>query len=65
RMDISCVSLKGKDVEQEINDFVWNNEVGMLVLLPRKMSLTQKLFGKRSLTKKINFHSKIPVLSIG
>jgi nucleotide-binding universal stress UspA family protein len=65
RMDISCVSLKGKDVEQEINDFVWNNEVGMIVLLPRKMSLTQKLFGKRSLTKKINFHSKIPVLSIG
>ena len=65
RMDISCVSLKGNDVEKEINDFVWENEIGMIVLLPRKMSLTQKLFGKRSLTKKINFHSKIPVLSIG
>lgn len=65
RMDISCVSLQGNDVEKEINDFVWENEIGMIVLLPRKMSLTQKLFGKRSLTKKINFHSKIPVLSIG
>ena len=65
RMEIECVSLKGKDVEQAINDFVWENEIGMIVLLPHKMSLTQKLFGRRSLTKKINFHSKIPVLSIG
>jgi nucleotide-binding universal stress UspA family protein len=65
RMDIECVSLKGNDVEQEINDFVWENEIGMIVLLPHKMSLTQKLFGKRSVSKRINFHSKIPVLSIG
>jgi len=65
RMDIECISVHGKNVEEEINNFVADNEVGMIVLLPRKMSLMQRLFGKKSVTKKINFHSKVPVLSIG
>ncbi len=65
RMDIECVALKGADVEKEINEFVWNNDIDMLVIFPRKMSLLQKLFGKKSISRKINFHSKVPVFSLG
>ena len=51
-----------KDVEKGINDFVNNNQVDMLILMPQKHNLFGKLF-HQSVTKKMAYHTHIPMLA--
>lgn len=51
------------DVIDGINEFVFDNKVDMVVMLPHKHSWFSKLF-KESHTKKMAFHSYVPLLAL-
>jgi len=54
--------LEHENVQQALNDFFHQNEVGMIALVNRKRQLFERLF-HRSLTKKFAYHSDIPLLA--
>ncbi len=51
-----------KNFEAGINDFVENNAIDLLAIMPRKKNIFQKLFGS-SHTRKLAYHSKLPFLA--
>ncbi|MFP9114427.1 universal stress protein [Flavobacterium sp. RHBU_3] len=53
--------IHGKDVEQTILDFVENQNIDMLVMRTHKRGFFESLF-HTSLTKKMAYHTKIPLL---
>ncbi len=55
--------LSGREFEETINRYNEKNKVDMIVLMTYPKSLWEKLL-KKSVTKKMAFHSKIPVLAI-
>ncbi|HMS64392.1 MAG TPA: universal stress protein [Ignavibacteria bacterium] len=52
-----------ENVLEGINDFINSNSVDVLAMAIRKRSLLDKIFS-RSLTKKMAFHTKIPLLAL-
>ncbi len=52
--------INGTNVAAEINQYLENNGIKLLVLYARKHSLTEKIFHK-SVTREMALHSKIPV----
>lgn len=54
---------EGIDVEDSINKFVDTYQADWLVMLPREHSLLSRLF-QRSNTKKLTFHTHVPLLSL-
>jgi nucleotide-binding universal stress UspA family protein len=60
--NMDFVLLEHGDVQQALNDFFHQNEVGMIALVNRKRQLFERLF-HRSLTKKFAYHSDIPLLA--
>ena len=59
--DVSFFTIDGDHIEQTIIDFVENQKVDMLVMLRHKRSFFESLF-HRSLTKKMAYHTKIPLM---
>lgn len=55
-------SSRFRDFEAGINDFVESNDIEMLAVMPRRKNVIQKIFGK-SHTRKLAYHSKIPLLA--
>lgn len=53
-------SVVNKDVEKGINNFVKNNEIDWLAMIPIKHNLFERIF-KRDIVKKMAFHSEIPL----
>jgi nucleotide-binding universal stress UspA family protein len=53
----------GDDMQEETNNFIERNNVDMLVMIPHNYSFFQSLF-HQSATKKMAFHTKVPLLSI-
>jgi len=53
--------LTGKNVEEGIRDYCETNEIDLLAIVPRKQQLFEAIFGL-SETKKIVFHTQLPVL---
>ncbi len=51
------------DVEEGINEFAENNDLDLIIAIPKKHTLLQGLF-KSSNTKKLVFHSHIPVMCV-
>lgn len=51
------------DVEKGIHEFAENNNLDLLIVIPRKHRLLDSLFQK-SHTKELAFHSHIPILAI-
>ena len=51
------------DVEKGLSEFAENNNIDLLVVIPRKHRLLDSLFQK-SHTKELAFHSHIPILAI-
>lgn len=51
------------DVEQGISDYVSENNIDLLVVLPRKHGILDGLFN-RSITKKLAYHTHIPLLIV-
>jgi len=56
-----CVS--NKDVEKGILDYVENQQVDIVGILPRHHGIIENLFST-SVTEQLAFHSKIPILAI-
>jgi len=55
--------VKEENILEGINDYVNSNNVDMLVMAVKKKSLLDKIFS-RSLTKKMAYHTKIPLLAL-
>lgn len=58
---IDFYNIAGDHIEQTILDFIQNQHIGMLVMRTHKRGFFESLF-HRSLTKKMAYHSKIPLL---
>ncbi|WP_264564323.1 universal stress protein [Flavobacterium sp. N3904] len=61
--NVAFHSILSNDVEGEILDFIEKNNINMIAIHVQHRSFFQKLF-EVSLSKKLAFHSKIPILSI-
>jgi nucleotide-binding universal stress UspA family protein len=55
--------LKGENTYQTILNFIDSYKVDMVAMLHYKKGFFQELF-QQSMTQKLSYHSKIPVLSI-
>lgn len=55
--------INNEDVENGINEFAESNNVDLLLVVPRKHNLLERLFQK-SHSSDLVFHSRIPILSI-
>ncbi|MCB0729306.1 MAG: universal stress protein [Ignavibacteriae bacterium] len=55
--------VKEENILEGINDYVNSNEVDILAMTIKKRSLFDKIFS-RSLTKKMAYHTKIPLLAL-
>jgi nucleotide-binding universal stress UspA family protein len=55
--------VKEENVLEGINDYVNSNKVDVLAMAIRKRNLLDKIFN-RSLTKKMAYHTKIPLLAL-
>lgn len=55
--------LQNDDVVKGINTFVKEGKMDMVVMIPRKHSLLETIFNERN-TKKMAFHSTVPLLAL-
>lgn len=62
-VDIKPVPVYGSNFEEAIKAEVAANPTGMLVMLTHKRSFIESLF-HRSMTKKMSYHTDVPLLSI-
>lgn len=62
-IEIKFAWMKSEDVEQGIHNFVDASECDLLVLVNRKKSFWEELFHS-SLTKKLTFHSHVPLMAL-
>lgn len=59
--NIDLFNINGQDIEQSIIDFVENQNTNLLVMRTHKRGFFESLFHS-SLTKKMAYHTKIPLL---
>ncbi|MBX9784974.1 MAG: universal stress protein [Chitinophagaceae bacterium] len=55
--------IEGENVAEDLSSYALNNSIEMLIAVPKKHNMMQKIFGG-SHTKELAFHSKVPVLVI-
>lgn len=55
--------ISGRDIDESIIGFVENNDIDLLITLPRRRGLLKQLM-HRSVSKRIILHSHIPVMSM-
>ncbi len=55
--------IQVKDIEEGINDFADSNNIDLLITIPKKHKLLEHIFRSGS-TKKLVFHSHIPVMCL-
>jgi len=60
---INLQLMKEENVLEGINDYINSNTVDVLAMAIRKRTLLDKIFN-RSLTKKMAYHTKIPLLAV-
>ena len=60
---IDAAPVYGDDFEHAIESFIANKNVSMLAMLTHKRNFIQSIF-HRSMTKKMSYHTDIPLLSI-
>lgn len=53
--------IEGENIAQELSNYAVSNSIELLVAVPKKHNLLQKIFSG-SHTKELAFHSKVPVL---
>jgi nucleotide-binding universal stress UspA family protein len=59
--NIDLFNIAGDHIEQTLLDFIENQHIGLLVMRAHKRGFFESLF-HRSLTKKMAYHSKVPLL---
>lgn len=62
-LSINATLVYGDDFEHAIKSFIANNNVSMLAMLTHKRNFIQSIF-HHSMTKKMSYHTDIPLLSI-
>ena len=55
--------INNKDVEDGINEFAENNNLDLVIAIPKKHKLMEGLFRKSS-TKQLVFESHVPVMCV-
>lgn len=55
--------LQKQNIESGIENFAEQNATDLIVLIPRKYNIIERIFRKK-VTKKLAFHSKIPILML-
>jgi len=60
---ISAEHLSGRDFENSINNYIAENKIDLLAMTTHKRSFIGNLFN-RSITRKMSYHAKVPLLSI-
>jgi nucleotide-binding universal stress UspA family protein len=55
--------INGVDAEKKIIEFADNNKLDLLIVIPKKHNLRNKIF-QQSLSKKLVLHSHVPVMAI-
>ena len=55
------VTIKGENIAEELNAFIWDNSLNLLALKRHKRNWFDNLFHK-SITKEMIYHSNVPVL---
>jgi nucleotide-binding universal stress UspA family protein len=58
---ISFITLAGEDKEQTLLDFIENRDISLLIMRTHKRGFFEGLF-HRSFTKKMAYHTKVPIL---
>jgi nucleotide-binding universal stress UspA family protein len=56
--------IKNKNIAEGINIYCSENKVDLLVMSPEKLSLFEKIFFPRSITKKMSFITNIPLMAV-
>jgi nucleotide-binding universal stress UspA family protein len=59
----SFCSIVNKNVADGINDFIKKNNMDLVVMIPRKHSIFKSFFKERE-TKKVAFHTAVPMLTL-
>lgn len=62
-LDYSVHFIENGDLVSDINNFIKKNNVDLLIMIPRKHSVFSKILHESS-TKKMAFHSPIPLLAL-
>lgn len=62
-VDHSFHQTRNEDVIEGINDFVDNNKMDMIVMIPRMHTVLKSMFVEPN-TKRMAFHTKIPLLAL-
>lgn len=55
--------IENENIQLALNEFVDQNNIDLLLMLPKKHNLWQNLF-KKSQTKQMAYHSRVPVLAL-
>jgi nucleotide-binding universal stress UspA family protein len=55
--------VENENIQEGLNDFISQNEMDMVIMLPKKHSWLEGLF-RKSQTKEMLYHSQIPVLAL-
>ncbi|NNC95664.1 MAG: universal stress protein [Chitinophagales bacterium] len=59
---VKFAMIEDEDVMHGLNRYIEENDVDMIAMLTHKKSLTEKIFS-RSMTKKMAYHSEVPILA--
>jgi nucleotide-binding universal stress UspA family protein len=62
-INIEAHHLSGHRFHNVLNEYIDNNKIDILVMLTHKRSFASSIFN-RSMTKKMSYHTKIPLLAI-
>lgn len=60
---INPVHLSGSNFQETIQEYINANNIDLLVMITHRRSIVQNIF-YRSMTRKMNYHTKVPLLSI-
>ena len=60
---IKAEHLTGRHFEESINEFIESNQIDLLAMMTHKRSFIGSIFN-RSITRKMSYHSKVPILAI-
>jgi nucleotide-binding universal stress UspA family protein len=60
---VKAVHLSGTDFYNVVQEYITANDINLLVMITHKRSVTQQVF-HRSMTRAMNYHTTIPLLSI-
>lgn len=63
QVKINPEHLSGHHLQSTLNDYIHDKEIDLLAMITHKRSLVKSIFN-RSMTKRMAYHAKVPVLAI-